>query len=164
MHENEDPPTLIKSQIRILPLEISYKFSNEDFLEIRCRSANVVSANVPIVQIADVRVLQRALQALDRQIRHLSFDRQFVEIVHRVAGAYSRFLQVIRLYARLRVHRIAPPLFRLVLDDPRRERSHADLYLVGSLRGQQFHLQNQHVLTILCYAIDERPIRICLMK
>ena len=49
---------------------------------------------------------------------------------------------MIRLYARLRVYQIVPPLFRPVLDDPRRERSHVDLYLAGSLRGQQLHLQN----------------------
>ena len=108
-------------------------------------------AYVPVVQVTDVRVPQGALQALDRKIRPFPF--QPVQIVHRVTVPYSRLLQVIRLYARLRVHLLRSP----ALDDPRRERSHADLYLAASLRGQQLHLQNRHVLTILCLRNRQRP-------
>lgn len=126
----------------------SYKLRNEDLLKVRRRAADVVLANVAVVEVAHVRVLEDALQALHREVRQLSVNRELVQVVHRVTGPDPLALQVVRLYAGLRVGQLVAallllPLARAVLYDTRRERSHADLYLAGSLGGQQLHLQNR---------------------
>lgn len=105
-------------------------------------------AYVAVVEVTHVGVLQDALQILHREIRQLSIDGQLVEVVHRVTGRDPIGLQMVGLYAGLRVGRqlrvatalLVLAILRAVLYDTRRERSHADLYLAGSLRGQQLHL------------------------
>lgn len=128
----------------------SYELGDKDLLEVRRRAADFVLAYVAVVEIAHAGILQDALQALHREIRQFLVYGQLVQVVHRVTRPDPLGLQMIRLYAGLRVDQLRVAAAHLVLSvvsavlyDARRERSHADLYLTGSLRGQQFHLQSR---------------------
>lgn len=129
---------------------VSYELGDEDLFEIRHRAADFVLAYITVVEIAHAGILQDALQALHRQARQFFVDGQLVQVVHRVTRSDPLGLQMIRLYAGLRVDQpcvaaalLVLSIVRAVLYDTWRERSHADLYLAGTLRGQQFHLQNR---------------------
>jgi len=124
---------------------ISYEFRDENLLEVGGRAADVVLAYVAVVEIAHVRVLQDALQALHRKIRQFLDGGQFIQVVHRVTGPDPLSLQLIGLYAGFDIDQpcVADALLALlpildaVLYDTRRERSHVDLYFpAGTLRGQ----------------------------
>lgn len=143
---------------------VSYELGDEDLLEIRRRSAYVVFAYVAVIQITHVRIFQNALQALHREVRQFPIDDQFVQIVHRVTRSDSFGLKMIGMYNGLRVRRqlcaanVILDLFsilRTVLYDTRRERSHVDLYLADSLRGQQLHLRS-FALKIFKIVIGDR--------
>lgn len=124
---------------------ISYEFRDKNLLEVGGRTADVVLAYVAVVEIAHVRVLQDALQALYRKIRQFLGGGQFIQVVHRVTGPEPLSLQLIGLYAGFDIgqSRVANALLallsilRAVFYDTRRERSHVDLYFpAGTLRGQ----------------------------
>ena len=105
-------------------------------------------ADLPVIQVTDIRALQYALQALDRQRGQLgrlaanSRVVELVEVVERVPRDHL-LLQLVRLYHRLRVpatgYRLADDDVQLVgLDYAGREAAHAPLALQGTRRDRRY--------------------------
>ena len=121
----------------------SDELGDVDLLEVGRRAADVVPADLAVVEVADVRAPEDALEALDGEGRRLGGGRprvrrrvELVQVVQRVARQQLA-LQLVRLDDGLRAAR---HLQLIRLDYAGREAAHATLTLRRALRRRRLLL------------------------